>query len=66
MLRDCEDDGHQTDLLRDYARRIHGRLILKGGVVERNKTPSTQVKISYDLMGEINAGNFLARRSLEI
>ena len=63
MIRECEDDGHQIDLLRDYARRTHCGLILNGGFVEK-ETPNTQTLISYDMMGGINAGN-LARRSLE-
>ena len=63
VIKDCEDGGHQIDLLRDYARRIQCGLILNGGFVEKG-TPNTQTLISYDMMGEINAGN-LARRSLE-
>ena len=63
-LRDCEDDGHQIDLLRDYTRRIQCGLIFNGAFVEK-ETPNAQTLISYDMMGEINAGNFLARKSLE-
>ena len=29
------------------------------------ETPTTQVILSYNILSEINAGNFLARRSLE-
>ena len=64
IIKENEGDEHQIDLLRDYARRIHSGLILNGGFVER-ETPDTEAIISYDMMGEINAANFLARRSLE-
>ena len=64
MIRDCEDDGHQIDLLRDCARKVRSGWILNGGFVEK-ETPNTQTLISYDMIGEINAGNVLARRSLE-
>ena len=39
-------------------------MILNGGFVER-ETPTTQAILSYNIMSEINAGNYLARRSLE-
>ena len=39
-------------------------MILRGGFVDR-ETPTTQAILSYSIMSEINAGNFLARRSLE-
>ena len=39
-------------------------LVLNGGFVEK-ETPHRQTIITYHVMGEINAGNFLARRSLE-
>ena len=34
------------------------------GFVE-NEVPNRQTIVSYDVLGELNAGNFLARRSLE-
>ena len=57
-------DISQIDVLRDYARRTLCGLILNGGFVEK-ETPNRQTTITYDMMGEINAGNFLARRNLE-
>ena len=54
------------NILHNYARRLHCGLILNGGFVE-HEVPNlqTQTVISYDALGELNAGNFLARRSLE-
>ena len=57
-------DEQSIDLLRDYARRVHCGLIFNGGFVDR-ETLNVQSIISYDMMSEINAGNFLARRSFE-
>ena len=51
-------------MLQDYARRIHSGLILNGGFVE-GETPNTPAILSFDILSEINAGNYLARRSLE-
>ena len=46
------------------ARRIHCELILSGGSTE-HETPNIPTIIAYDVLQELNAGNFLARRSLE-
>ena len=43
-----------------YARRIHCGLILNGGFLEQEE-PDTLTIISYDMVGETNAGNYLAR-----
>ena len=64
VLRGCEDDGHQIDLLRGYAGRIQFGLIPNGEFAEK-EILKTQILISCDMTGEINAGNLLARRSLE-
>ena len=64
MIRDCEEFEGGKDILRSYARRLHCGLVLNGGFAAR-QTPDTQTVISYDVLGDMNAGNFLARRSLE-
>ena len=44
-------------ILHNYARRFHCGLVLTGGFVE-HEVPDLQTIISYDLLGELNAGNF--------
>ena len=63
---ECEKDEREerATLLHNYAKRIHCGLILYGGFVE-NEVPDLQSIISCDALGALNAGNFLARRSLE-
>ena len=66
MLRGCEDHGHQIDLLRGYAGRTQSGLFFKGGFAEKETLKTqTLITLDSDMMGEINAGNLLARRSLE-
>ena len=60
-------DGSELEginILHNYTRRFHCGLILNGGFVE-HEVPSFQTIISYDVLGELKAGNCLARRSLE-
>ena len=69
-IEDLEGDanevnyGDKIERLRNYARRIHCGLILMGGFTEPD-TPDTATISAYDALQELNAGNFLARRSLE-
>ena len=48
----------------NYARRNHCGLILNGGSTTP-ETPDVPTIIAYDVLQELNAGNFLARKSLE-
>ena len=64
MIDQKEGDERRIDKLVDYSRRIHSGLILHGGFVGQEALDTLAI-ISYDMVGEINAGNFLARRSLE-
>ena len=57
--------GRSTQRLRDFARRIHNGLILNGGFVER-EAPDTDAIVGYDMLGELNAGNYFAGRSNNI
>ena len=59
-----EELEERINVLRNDARRIHCGLVLNGGFVE-HEVPDLQTVISYDALGEMNAGNFSARRSLE-
>ena len=54
----------RINTLHNYARRIHSGLILNGGFVER-EIPNTHATSVYDMLNEMNAGHYLARRSLE-
>ena len=53
------------ELLHDYAWRIHCGPIRNGGFIEREVPPRLQTIIAYDVLAELNAGSFLARRSIE-
>ena len=64
MFDQVEGDKERMDKLHDYARRIHSGLTFNGGLVEQ-EGPNTLERGSYDIMGEMNAANFLASRSLE-
>ena len=59
-----EELEDKLDARQDYARRIRSGLSLIGYFVERESS-TTQAVPSYNIMSEINAGNYLARRSLE-
>ena len=59
-----EGDNKRIDKLHDYTSGVPSGLIPNGGFVEQ-EAPNTLEIISYDIMGEMNAANFLARRSLE-
>ena len=62
-----EEDEHEVGLRRDYARRMHSDsgLILSGGFVERETPKHKPSSTACDILGEVNAGNYLARRTLE-
>ena len=59
-----EELEDKLDTLQNHDRRIHSGLTLNGGFVER-ESPTTQAVLSYNIMSEINAGNYLGRKSLE-
>ena len=59
-----EEDILQVENLIGHTRRIHGGLILNGGFVEELE-PDSLHRVSYDMIAETNAGNYLARRSFE-
>ena len=59
-----EELEEKLETLQEYARRIHCGAILNGCFVER-EVPSRQAILSYNILSEINAGNYLARRSFE-
>ena len=53
-----EELEDKSDTLEDCVRRIHSGLFLNGGFVERERdTPTTRAVLSYNTLGEINAGN---------
>ena len=60
----CRWTEHRIDNLVGYARRVHCGLILNGGFVEE-RAPDTLTITNYNILGEINAGSYLARRSSE-
>ena len=59
-----EADEEKIERLRNYARATHCGLVLMAGFTEP-ETPDTARVSAYDVLQELNAGNFLARRSLE-
>ena len=61
---EVENYGDKMERLRNHARRTHCGLILMGGFTAPY-TPNTTTINAYDVLQELNAGNFLARRSLE-
>ena len=63
-IREIENYEERVDLLHNYARRTQCGLILNGCLTE-HEVPNIPTIIAYDTLQELNAGNFLARRSLE-
>ena len=63
-IREFEDYEERVDLLHSYVRRIRRGLILNGCFTQ-HEVPDLQTIVAYDMLGKLNAGNFLARRRLE-
>ena len=64
MIDQKEEDEHRLDKLTGYTRRIHCGLVLNGGFVQEQGVGYLSV-CSYEMLAQTNAGNYLARRSLE-
>ena len=61
-IAECEDNEERITILRNFGRRVHCGLISMEVLLE---IQDLRTVISYDVLGEMNAGNFLARRSLQ-
>ena len=63
-ILDTMDQRREKQYSTQLIRRFHCGLNLNGGFVE-HEVPDLQTIINYDVLGGLNTGNFLARRSLE-
>ena len=63
-ISQTDSDGERSNTLHDYVRRIHSGLNLNGGFVEK-EIPNAQAISVYDMLREMNAKHYLARRGLE-
>ena len=54
-MEETEDHEERVTILHSYAKKIYCGLILNGGFVEQ-KVPDLHTVISFDVLGEMNAG----------